>query len=164
LWAWSEGIGGAPGDCKGVLACPALTLTLSPLRGEGTAHRRARTIGVLFAPSSRLGVRFEEVTSATRAKTHIELSVDARCVPSPLNGEKVAGGRMRGGNARGFDSREITHKRSLALPPLTLTLSPLRGEGTRSARQARVSSASSSRRNTAIASPHSLRSHSVTNF
>jgi hypothetical protein len=49
---------------------------------------------------------------------------------------------MRGGFVRGFGSRETTCQRELALPPLTLTLSPLRGEGTRRASQVRKSLAS----------------------
>ena len=53
----------------------------------------------------------------------------ARVIPSPLNGEKVAEGRMRGGNAHGFGLIDsLSHHQSTS-PPLTPALSPLRGEG-----------------------------------
>src|SRR5436190_11662791 len=54
---------------------------------------------------------------------------DAREIPSPLNGEKVAKGRMRGGNANGSGSVDSFSKHRLTLSPLTPALSPLRGEG-----------------------------------
>ena len=53
---------------------------------------------------------------------------DARRVPSPLNGEKVAEGRMRGGNAHDSDSREDSNPVASVTTPHP-TLSPLRGEG-----------------------------------
>jgi hypothetical protein len=45
-------------------------------------------------------------------------------IPSPLNGEKVAEGRMRGGHTHnsGLCDKAILHQ--LTLPPLTLSPSP----------------------------------------
>jgi hypothetical protein len=57
-----------------------------------------------------------------------------RRVPSPLNGEKVAEGRMRGGNTHDFGSCASTFRSQLTLPPLTPALSPLRGEGEHTSR------------------------------
>jgi|SRR5215218_10063204 len=54
-------------------------------------------------------------------------------VPSPLNGEKVAKGRMRGGETFDFSSHIFTFQCQLALSPLTPALSPCRGEGELSA-------------------------------
>jgi hypothetical protein len=58
----------------------------------------------------------------------METSTGVHRVPSPLNGEKVAKGRMRGGNAQDSDSRERIPIPLPTSPPLTLTLSPLRGK------------------------------------
>jgi hypothetical protein len=52
-----------------------------------------------------------------------------RGIPSPLNGEKVAEGWMRGGNPRGSGSCLSFSRREPTLPLLTPALSPLRGEG-----------------------------------
>ena len=52
-----------------------------------------------------------------------------REIPSPLNGEKVAKGRMRGGKADGSGSVDSLSKRRLTSSPLTPAHSPLRGEG-----------------------------------
>jgi hypothetical protein len=83
------------------------------------------------APTLRLPEpRSEFITHASNAATHFGISADAHRVPSPLNGEKVAEGRMRGENAHGFGSRETADEHELTLPPLTPALSPLRGEGT----------------------------------
>ena len=45
------------------------------------------------------------MANAFDADTRMEEPADARRAPSPLNGEKVAEGRMRGGNAQDSDSR-----------------------------------------------------------
>jgi NodT family efflux transporter outer membrane factor (OMF) lipoprotein len=58
----------------------------------------------------------------------MEESTDARRVPSPLNGEKVAEGRMRGGNAHDSGSREDSNPIASVTTPHP-ALSPLRGEG-----------------------------------
>ncbi len=52
LW-WNDLVGGAFGNCKSLLVCPPLTLTLSPLRGEGTRGASAiRTWGTCSPPFS----------------------------------------------------------------------------------------------------------------
>src|SRR5436190_13805546 len=56
-----------------------------------------------------------------------------RGIPSPLNGEKVAAGRMRGGNTCGSGSIDSFSQHQLTSSPLTPALSPLRGEGERPA-------------------------------
>ena len=66
--------------------------------------------------------------NASGADTHMEESADARRVPSPLNGEKVAEGRMRGGNAQDSDSRDDSNPVASVITPHP-ALSPLRGEG-----------------------------------
>jgi hypothetical protein len=53
------------------------------------------------------------------------LSISVDRVSSPLNGEKVAEGRMRGGHARGFGSSIETMSRQSTSSPLTLNPSPL---------------------------------------
>ena len=59
----------------------------------------------------------------------VEKQVVSSAFPSPLNGEKVAEGRMRGGHADDFGSHTQTFQHQSASSPLTPTLSPLRGEG-----------------------------------
>jgi len=66
---------------------------------------------------SHAGTRYGKATSIPR-------------VPSPLNGEKVAEGRMRCGYTHDFGLRFAGGYSQLTSSPLTLTLSPLRGEGT----------------------------------
>src|SRR5436190_1391213 len=61
------------------------------------------------------------------------ISRDSGHNPSSLHGEKVAEGRMRGGRTRRFSMRTYTFQHPLALSPLSPALSPLRGEGERSA-------------------------------
>ena len=62
------------------------------------------------------------------ADARMKESADTRCVPSPLNGEKVAEGRMRGGNAQDFDlRRDSNHVASVTTPHPAL--SPWKGEG-----------------------------------
>jgi hypothetical protein len=61
------------------------------------------------------------------AETRMEEPADARRVPSPLNGEKVAEGRMRGGNAQDSDSRQDCDCVASVITPHP-ALSPLRGE------------------------------------
>ena len=90
-------VGGGGGVGKSVLACPPLTLTLSPLRGEGT--RDTRQIRVSLAYSARLGF----IRSKRIAKTGLGVPSSAQHVPSPLNGEKAAEGRLRGGNVPDVD-------------------------------------------------------------
>ena len=52
----------------------------------------------------------------------------ARVIPSPLNGEKVATGRMRGGNTHGFGSIDSLSHHQSTLPPLTPGPLPVEGE------------------------------------
>ena len=62
------------------------------------------------------------------ADRNVEESTDARRVPFPLNGEKVAEGRMRGGNAQDSDWRDDANPVASVTTPHP-ALSPLRGEG-----------------------------------
>lgn len=74
--------------------------------------------------------RSEFIMHASNAAAHFGIRSNVLRVPSPLNGERVAAGRMRGGKTRGFDFGEERQSGSLASPLLTLTLPPLRGKGT----------------------------------
>ena len=73
------------------------------------------------------------------ADTGMEESRDALRIPSPLNGEKVAEGRMRGGNTKDSDSRKNSNPVASVTTPHP-TLSPLRGEGPLTTRSAPVHS------------------------
>ena len=79
---------------------------------------------------SLVGVRRVACKHGVHADAHLSDETSVHRVPSALNGEKVAEGRMRGGHTSGSDSCSFIGRDQLALPPLTLTLSPLRGEGT----------------------------------
>jgi hypothetical protein len=67
LWTWSDLVGGTSGDCKSLLTAPPLTLTLSPLRGEGT--RDAWEVRKWFASSFRLNT---VIASTLRLRSHLE--------------------------------------------------------------------------------------------
>jgi hypothetical protein len=57
LRAWGDLVGKVFRNCKSLLAAPPLTLTLSPLRGEGT--RNAPMLRALLASWPRLGLRLK---------------------------------------------------------------------------------------------------------
>ena len=71
------------------------------------------------------------------ADVRMEEPTDVPRVPSPLNGEKVAGGRMRGGNAQDSDLGENSDSVASVTTPHP-ALSPLRGEGALIARSFHV--------------------------
>jgi len=180
LWAWSDLVGKVSGNCKSRLAAPPLTLTLSPLRGEGT--RGARQGRVSLTHSSRPGIA-RLGKNAANAETGFEIPANAHRVPSPLNGEKVPEGRMRGGRVEDFDLRERLQGAAVGVITPHPNPLPVEGRGDQKRAGIRALPARSSRfvvslkfgawnlfgvstirSNTAIASPRFPQSHSETVF
>jgi hypothetical protein len=97
-----------------------------PLPVEGRGKNELR-VGYQYAPSALYGFCFVICMCGTRDVLRIK-SRNVGRVPSPLNGEKVAEGRMRGGHIRDF-SLHVRHDKfgvrksdgSLSSRPSTLT-------------------------------------------
>jgi hypothetical protein len=94
----------------------------SPVKAERTTESIAGQ-GPNFCPWTVCNHR-----NVFDADTRMEELIDVHRVPSPLNGEKVAEGRMRGGNTQDSDGREDSNPVASVTTPHP-TLSPLRGEG-----------------------------------